>query len=185
MRCIVAMYSLKALALAVPFLVSKTHAQQPVSDPEATCSRLEDILKYNSSSTTRAMQAFRLNEARPTTNESGNHARFSIENDTSQTWELSLRVRSGRYHEDEPDSVYYMQTMFLDTGDSNVTDIGSCHQTIDTVLQWGSRWSFQWTREVLERSQEDNGDCTSILSAGCTTALKEQAADPAAQWLLR
>lgn len=175
------MHNFKVLALAAPFLASNTNAQYFLNDSESACTRIQDEVTYNTS-TTRTMQALRLEGSRPAIDESGRLARFSIKNDTSRTWELSLRVTPGPY---KAENTTYSHTIFLDTGDSNMTDIGSCHQTIQPEAGDWRRLRFRWTREILERSLDDNGDCTSILSAECINALKKQAADQASQWPLR
>ncbi|KAH7413648.1 hypothetical protein DE146DRAFT_761934 [Phaeosphaeria sp. MPI-PUGE-AT-0046c] len=173
------MYNIAALALVTQFLVLNVNAQNNTGNSTELCLDLEDAVKYNSSSS-RTIPALRLNGDRPV--DRGDT--FSIEKDLSRTWELSLRVQSMAINQARGmnNVTAYRQTMFLNTGDSNMTDIGSCHQSIQPESRM---LKFQWTREVMERSLQDNGDCGSLLGDKCVEALKIRAANEAAEWPLR
>lgn len=167
------MYSFTALALVTQLLVLNTNAQNNTGNSAKSCSDLNFTVRYNSS-TTRTLQALKLNGERPA--DPTGPDRFFLLNDTSRAWELTLRVQSvirGDIHPDTEQRGDYRQRLFLDTGDSNMTNIGSCHQTLSS----GSKISqFQWTREALKRSLEaENGDCTGILGDECVQAVKRKA----------
>lgn len=140
---------------------------------EPTCSDLGGLLRPNAS-TTRQIPAFSI---------SGNQSmdfmsfrkleRFAVENDTSRTWSLSLHVHGRELNSpsDKDTNGVYRQTLLLDTVDSNVTQLGVCHQTVQAH---GTYSGFHWTKKVLERSLKDTGDCRTMLGDKCVNALTEQ-----------
>jgi hypothetical protein len=112
------------------------------------------------------------------------NARYAVVEDSSRTWELSYRVQNQPTYNDtlEPVGDLYYGTMFLDTGSSNTTDIGSCHQTLQAQI---GELSYSLSKMVLERSLNDNGDCTTMLGQECVDAIKKQTTLSAAQGPLR
>lgn len=174
------MYSFTALAAVTQLLVLPTNAQTNIDNSTRSCADpdIDVAIRWNSS-TTRTMTALELvgeRPAEPTRVDSGYG--FYIARDLRWTWDITLRVQS-ILKSDAPDSARasYRQTMFLDTGDSNMTNIGSCHQIL---IGGASSSSFGWTKEALERSmQEDKGDCTRILGDECIQAIKKNAATEA------
>lgn len=178
------MYRSTALAVVTQALILGASAQNNTNDSSnstRTCSEVGNVVKYNSSST-RTISAVKLSGPRPTAIDE----RFGFDADSSHSWELSLRVQK------QPEQANasmgrlgpgpYQQVMFLDTGSSNMTDVGSCHQTIQAETGAGS---FQWTKEVMELSYKDSGDCMTLLGNKCVKALKKKAQENAALFPLR
>jgi hypothetical protein len=160
-----AMHSLPIWTIAAQLLISGSQAQNS-SNSAATCSDIEEAVQFNAS-TTRQIPALQFQML-------GDNEEYNIVNDSSRTWDLSLRVTkvppvSDSIPIDESRSVWE-QTMFLDTKDSNMQMIGSCHQTLQAA---DSNNGYKWTRELLERGLEDNGDCTTLLSNECLEALRD------------
>lgn len=132
----------------------------------ATCADLKPHITFNSS-TTRQIPALRI--AGSSSDE------IAVQNDTSRSQDLTLGIK--------PAGVYSMQdiinnnteylgstsTLLLDTGDSDVTDMGACHNTIHPS-HFGS-W-FHFTKERMMKSLSDNRDYTALLSEACVKALK-------------
>jgi hypothetical protein len=159
------MHSLPIWTAAAQLLILGSKAQNS-SNSAATCSDIEEAVQFNAS-TTRQIPALQFQVL-------GDNEEYIIVNDSSRTWDLSLRVtKLPRVNDsvpiDESRSVW-QQTMFLDTKDSRMSNIGSCHQPLQVA---GFDNKYEWTRELLERSLEDNGDCTTLLSNECLEALKD------------
>jgi hypothetical protein len=158
------MHNLAIWAFAAQLLVSGSQAQNS-SSPTGTCSDIEDAVRFNAS-TTRKIQAYKF-EVLGTT-------RYRIVKDDDKTWDLSLRTTKMTAPQNatalDDNGPNWEQTMFLDTGDSDMDLIGSCHQTLQSAVSEGR---FEWTREAMERGLEDNGDCTTLLSKECLDALKK------------
>lgn len=178
------MRSSTAFAVVSQFMPLGAIAQNSTSGSSNTtgvCSQVDGAVQYNSS-TTLTISALKLDGPRPTAVSD----KFSLVEDNSRSWELSLRVRKqpkdDNVNQEKHNLAPYQQAMFLDTGGSNMTDIGSCHQTIQAETGAGT---FQWTREVVERSLKDNGDCMTLLGYSCVQALKEKARKNAAEFPLR
>jgi hypothetical protein len=143
-----------------------------------TCADIESNVQYNSS-TSRKFRALKL--------EQGPHEdRFAIHPDFSRSWNLSYHVQQqpvDTSYQWRPDNNYYYGTMLLDTGDSNITSIGSCHQTLQAEV--ASEGYYTMSKEVLERSERDEGDCRILLGDDCVNALRDQSREEAAEWSMR
>jgi hypothetical protein len=72
--------------------------------------------------------------------------------------------------------------MFLDTKDSNTTDIGSCHQVMQSAVK---NQGYLFSKAVLERAMSDNGDCTTMLGNECVQAIKKMISNEVANIPLR
>lgn len=59
---------------------------------------------------------------------------------------------------------------WINVGNSNTTGISWCMKTTDTYFNKG----FSFSREVIERGLNDNGDCNTMLGTECRNALQEQ-----------
>lgn len=86
----------------------------------------------------------------------------NVEASDTEDWELLLHLPG---------------SLFLNTGDSRTADpdFGACYEQlrISTDANNGNdKWFF--TREVLERSLDDKGDCKVMLGEECVQELKEQ-----------
>jgi hypothetical protein len=136
-------------------------------------------VQYNSS-TTRSIQPYFI------AGQKSDRGTFRLVNDSQVTWELSLRVQemspSNISSPPGATSPNFQQTMFLDTGNSNMTDIGACHHTLQPAI---NGIGYQWTKDVMQRSLEDKGDCSVLLGSKCIDALRTQFRDQASQWPLR
>jgi hypothetical protein len=169
-------------AFMVHLLISSSLAQNTT---RSTCSDLDVLLHYNAS-TTRQMSALSVSGSRNTVDFGSSYAerRFFVDNDTSRTWTLSLRVhRTKPYRSLVDNDRSYQQTLILDTSDSNVTQLGVCHHIAGPE---GVGLGYQWTKKVLERSLKDNGDCRTMLGDKCASALIEHyRKDAAGNSLLR
>jgi hypothetical protein len=150
----------------VHLIVSLAAAQ---NDTRSTCSDLGSLLSYNAS-TTRDISAYSVTDDEFLgNNENPDPVRSSnIEDDTSRRWKLSLRVHKSSLPIATLYRYDYQHTVLLDTGDSNVTSMGMCHQFIHP---FSTPLGFQWKKEVLQRSLEDSGDCKTMLGDGCVDAL--------------
>jgi hypothetical protein len=174
------MHGLRIGVFLAQLLLFSTNAQNSTA---GTCKDIEDSLRYNAS-TTRQIPAISLEGQNPRDPRLPVGSPYKLVDDSARTWDLSLRVQQERWMNSSnmPDNPSYLQTIFLDTKDSNMTDIGTCHQTIQASF---NRLGYSWTRAVLERSLKDSGDCTALLGKKCITALKKMYLDEAANWPLR
>jgi len=145
----------------------------------ATCADLERYIGFNAS-VTRQIPALAINGSKAVTGGDPT-LDFSVVNDTTRTWSLKLGVSASRNPPSYLDSTRYSQTLLLDTADSNLTEMGSCHHTVQAE-QFTS--NFQWTKERLERSLDDNGDCMTLLGSECVAALKRWYARQGAQAMM-
>lgn len=170
------MYTATILILLGHLFASSTNAQ---NNSARTCSAIDKFVQ-NNSSTTRSIQPYSIDGQR------SDRGTFRLVNDSQVTWELTLRVQKT-----PPSNITltpgattpnYRQTMFLDTGNSNMTDIGACHHTIQPAI---NGIGYQWTKDVMQRSLDDNGDCSILLGSKCIDALRTQFRDQASQWPLR
>ncbi|KAF2008371.1 hypothetical protein BU24DRAFT_98581 [Aaosphaeria arxii CBS 175.79] len=84
---------------------------------------------------------------------------LNMERDGDRQWELHFRTSLG------PST----STYFLDTADSNMTNIGLC----SGGLRLMDRNTWQLSKGVIERSLKDNGDCKIMLGEACTEALRQ------------
>lgn len=168
------MYTSTTLTLLAHLLVSSANAQ---NTSPSTCSDIEDVVRYNSSST-RSIQPYFI------AGQQAERGTFRLMNDSEVSWELSLRVQpmEDRAFSPGASSSNYQQTMFLDTGNSNMTHIGACHHTIQPSI---NGVGFSWTKEAVQRSLDDNGDCSALLGSTCIEALRTKFRDQAAMFPLR
>jgi hypothetical protein len=152
---------LSTLAFLAPLFISTSSAQ---NNTRPTCSDLGTLLRYNAS-TTRQIPAFYISGERSAAELDPNMS-FAVNNDTSKNWTLSMRVHDADQTKAGRNQLS-KQTVLLDTMDSNVTQMGVCHNTISA----GGYDAFAWTKEVLERSLKDDGDCKTMLGEKCLHAL--------------
>ncbi|KAL1609992.1 hypothetical protein SLS60_001657 [Paraconiothyrium brasiliense] len=113
------------------------------------CDANEKFFNFNSSKTV-SIPALRLK---------GN----SVVDDPDNSWYFSTRTQYGGTVGGEG----AMTHMWLNTGKSNATGIGTCWQTTWTYGQDG----FSFSRDVLERSADDKGDCKTMLGEECVAGL--------------
>ena len=59
--------------------------------------------------------------------------------------------------------------MWLNTGDSNLTDIGFC---MTQSVSYGFPSEYFFSKDVMLRSADDNGDCKTMLGNECVAALQ-------------
>lgn len=85
---------------------------------------------------------------------------YAVTTDNSSSWTLTLCLESHRDAYLEADT-----TLFLDTGDSDVTDMGACAYTmhLEGRIERGEVIGYRWTEQTLENSLQDNGDCKAML----------------------
>jgi hypothetical protein len=114
------------------------------------CKGSKDLANYNSSKTV-AIPALRIKDA-------------AVVDDPDKQWYFSLRNQ-----EINGPGQDVMTYMWLNTGKSNATGMGTCFQTTDVYGVNG----FEFSREVLERSVDDKGDCKTMLGEECVAALKD------------
>lgn len=145
---------------------------QNISD--SACAILGGLVNSNAS-TSRSVPAFSINkdiylgdDRFPDPNQS-----FKLKADPSQNWTTSLHVSESHpfsKNDDETEPLYY-HSVLLDTAGSKVSRMSTCHsfvQAHDPDL------GYSWTKEVLERSLEDSGNCKTMLGNDCVDALKRQ-----------
>lgn len=93
----------------------------------------------------------------------------------SSSWYITARV-----NELGADNGALSET-WINTDNSNTTDIGLC---IDRTSP-SSLGTYAFSKEVLERSQNDNGDCKIMLGEDCVAALSNQYAQYATRAMLK
>jgi hypothetical protein len=123
------MNSLTTWAFLTRIFFEGTNAQNGTM---GTCEDVKSIARPWNSSTTRQIPALRLEGENPRGAKSVPDGRYTLVNDSSKIWELSLRVQpevwANGTSPPEPKDLRYEQHVFLGTKDSNTTDVGSCHQ---------------------------------------------------------
>jgi hypothetical protein len=159
-------------------LISGANARRNSSS--ATCADIESEVQYNSS-TSQQFPAMKLE------NKHAQSGDYWIVPDTSRSWQLSYHVQRQPVDTSSPewqgpDKNYYYGTMFLDTKDSNLTGIGSCHQTLQAEI---GVQGYTMSREVLDRSERDGGDCRILLGNDCVEALRKTSAEEVTEWSLK
>jgi hypothetical protein len=132
-----------------------------------TCDDVSESLAYNASviQNTTALNIVWL----------GANERVMITEDDRTTWQISSYIGPGynggmaEYGENDTQAV-----LWLDTGDSNMERLGDlmglCHNYVP--LQNRTTGNLTWSREVLERAQDDDGDCRTMLGTECVEALQ-------------
>jgi hypothetical protein len=94
-----------------------------------------------------------------------------IQEDSSRTWQISANLQPVLGEQQSPNTT--QTTLWLDTGSTDTTRLGQimgmCHNVVP--LQRGG--NLTWSKEVLKRSLEDNGDCTTLVSEKCISALTQ------------
>lgn len=134
-----------ALGILAPSLIAKAAAQTNI------CNSNGDFVHFNSSKTV----------ALPALNNNGP----MLYEDPDETWYFSTRTVRTEHAGVGSD---VMTSMWLNTGKSDMKDIGSC---------WHTTWTygingFTFSRDVLERSVDDKGDCKIMLGEECVAGLK-------------
>ncbi|KAF2649352.1 hypothetical protein K491DRAFT_721758 [Lophiostoma macrostomum CBS 122681] len=84
--------------------------------------------------------------------------------DSGKSWILSPRVKA------DADFGRAYTSVWLNTGDTNMTDVGVC---LADVLSYDVN-QYAFSKEVLQRSVDDNGDCKTMLGEQCVAALQNQ-----------
>jgi hypothetical protein len=159
--------------------ISISSAQNSPQNYNATCELLSRYSEFNAS-VTRGIPALTIRGSQPNPEDAdSSKAEFAVVNDTSRTWTLKLGVQKSKF---TPDTTNYVQSLLLDTGDSDLTHMGSCHQTIEA---YEPGRGYRWPKELLERSLDDNGDCMTFLGSECVAALKRMSAERAVQAMRR
>lgn len=170
------MHTSTTLALLNILLLPLTNAQNTTT---SSCAAIESAVQYNSS-TTRSIQPYFI------AGQKSDRGTFRLVNDSQTEWELSLRVQKmlpeNNTAAPRSPSPNYQQTMFLDTGNSNMTHIGACHHTMQAAI---NGIGYEWTKDVMQKSLEDSGDCSVLLGQECIQALRTKFRDQASQWPLR
>jgi hypothetical protein len=167
------MYWLPTRSLAASLLITSATSQ---TTSNVTCSDLDNLLRYNAS-TTREIPALRINGTRES------EQFFSVENDTSQTWTLSNRVKSTPVP--HSNDIFGDSVILLNTRDSNLTAIGSYHQIIRPQIGLSNPRSYEWVRTVMQRSLQETGDCKATLREECIASLKALYANEAVGQMMR
>ncbi|KAH4033734.1 hypothetical protein HBI81_154480 [Parastagonospora nodorum] len=167
------MYGPTTWTFVAQLLISGSHAQ---NSSAATCDDVKSFARPWNSSTTREIQALKV--------QLGQGEAYTLSNDSAKKWELSLRVQPQLWANGTPtpEDPGYLQTLFLDTKDSNMTNIGSCHQTIQVSA---GLQGYLLPKSTLERSVGDNKDCSEMLTNKCVQALKSRALDEALNFGMR
>lgn len=167
------MYGPTTWAFVAQLLLSGSRAQ---NSSAATCDDVKSFARPWNSSTTREIQALKVGF--------GKDQAYTLTNDSEKKWELSLRVQPQLWSNETrtPEDPGYQQTLFLDTKDSNMTNIGSCHQTIQVS---GGFQGYLLPKSTLERSVGDNKDCSEMLTMKCVQALKDRALNEALNFNMR
>jgi len=137
------------------------------SDPESlTCDDLSDGLAYNASvthNTTALSMSWLGSELVPLFSE-----------DNGINWQISSYIGpyiwpGGGISENDTQSV-----LWFDVGESDIERLGNrmgfCHNVVP--LQDFTSSNLTFSRQVLERAQDDNGDCKTMLGEECVQALQ-------------
>ncbi|CAN9096236.1 unnamed protein product [Alternaria sp. RS040] len=156
--------------LLLPSVLATTSFAQNTSESQSqslTCDDLSESLAHNASiiQNTTALNLVWL----------GDEERVAITEDDQTTWKISSYIGPGynggmaKYNENETQAV-----LWLDTGDSDMERLGDlmglCHSFVP--LQNRTTGELAWSREVLERAGEDDGDCKTMLGTECVEALE-------------
>jgi hypothetical protein len=154
--------------LTILALVSHTFPSLSRAD---VCNTVEKFNDYNATRTY-PIPALRINGSR-----SGDSAYYKILEDPNNTWYLTDRF-AGASLASKRDGLQYV---WLNVGDSNTTNIGMCMDTTWTY----SLDEYLFSKEVLERSVNDNGDCKTMLGEECVSALESHYKKSAAGSMIR
>ena len=155
------LYVLAVIALQIFILPSEAQSNPIPLD----CQDAGDFLNYNASGNY-AIPALRIKGSR-------SDDEYKIVEDTDSTWSLMPRLRdegAGRV----------MTGYFLDTANSSLEDIGFCLTALETVAV---NSELLFSRTVLERSTNDNGDCRTMLGEQCVEALRQHHAREAVSYM--
>lgn len=145
-------------AFLAHYLVLVTTAQ---TESSPTCDDIDRYLPLNAS-ITRPFPALGIQGTNGSRPGIGN---FEVVNDTSREWSVKLAVstKPGETRISSP-------RLFLETGNSSLTQMGACHQFIQPSERLEG---FRWPKSVLERSLKDTGDCKVMLGEECVAAIKQ------------
>lgn len=131
------------------------------ADPGAYCRTADDFNIYNATKSY-AMPALQINRTEEQ-DEGFDGIVGGLIPDSEKTWYIVSRVASVSRSNLEG----AIPLLWLNTADSNTTDIGVC---TETTSPYGLN-EYEFSREVLERSVNDNGDCRTMLGSECVDAL--------------
>lgn len=167
------MNNLLTRALAATLLLSTSAAENRA---QPRCADIEEKLRFNTS-TSYDFPALFIDNERP-------NSTLRVQQESNKKWRLIYRVQE---NEDPWDTkrgeiAYAKGSIFLDVGDPNNKNMRNCHHTI---LPQNYDLNYQWTRDRLERSLKDTGDCREMLGVDCIDALKTQYKDEAADRYMR
>ncbi|KAF2794593.1 hypothetical protein K505DRAFT_336812 [Melanomma pulvis-pyrius CBS 109.77] len=139
---------LTILALTSQVLFLPSHAN--------LCTNIDDFNNYNASHTY-SMPALRINGTKR--DDEG----FNIVEDPDSSWYIASRLKVSRVVDDGS-----MNNLWLNTGSSNTTNMGMCEESTSSY----ELGEYKFSKEVLERSVNDNGDCKTMLGEECVEALR-------------
>jgi hypothetical protein len=159
----------KTLVLAF-LLTTTTHAQSSsdTDSPSLTCDDLSASLAHNASvvHNTTALAFLWL----------GGDGDLIIREDDRTTWQISSYIGPvyDRGYAPEHDENDTQAILWLDTGDSDMERLGRRMGFVHNYIPLRNRTNgnLSWNREVLEKSQEDSGDCETMLGEGCVQVLQ-------------
>jgi hypothetical protein len=150
--------SFRPLIALVLFLPSVLTQDTP------TCADLSENLAFNASSS-RNMTGFQLHYL------GGDPMEILIREDDSKTWTFSSYIHHAGPGIMDPNST--QATLWLDTGSTDRERLGEtmgmCHSYM--LVQLGG--NITMSKDVLERSLEDEGDCKKMLGEECVQALEK------------
>jgi hypothetical protein len=106
---------------------------------------------------------------------SGTDEQIQIQEDTGKTWSLSAYIQPAT----DSSPIDTQATLWLDTGDSNRKQLGERMGMCHNYMPVQCAGNFSMSKEVLERSLEDEGDCTKMLGEECKEALESYYRDQA------
>lgn len=137
------------------------------SDPESlTCDDLSDGLAYNASVTH--------NTTALTLTYLGSDSEPLIREDDGTNWQISSYIGPYTGMGDEYGENDTQAVLWLDIGESDMERLGNrmgfCQNYVP--LQNQTNGNLTWSREVLERAQDDDGDCKTMLGEECVQALQ-------------
>ncbi|KAI4655618.1 hypothetical protein J4E93_000332 [Alternaria ventricosa] len=148
------------------------------SDPETlTCDDLSDGLAYNASVTH--------NTTALTLSYLGSDSDPSFSEDNGINWQISSYIGPYIWPGDGISENDTQAVLWLDVGESDIERLGNrmgfCHNVVP--LQDFTTSNLTWSRQVLERAQDDNGDCKTMLGEECVQALQNWYSGQNSVWI--
>jgi len=124
----------------------------------SSCETINDFNNYNSTHTY-PIPALHINGSRP-----GDPNYYKILEDLDSSWYMTGRF-SGANSVSKKNGIHYH---WLNVAESNTTNIGMC---MDTTRAYAFG-EYKFSKEVLKRSVNNNGDCRTMLGEECVSALE-------------